>query len=245
MNASIKEIQLDPVAAYDCIAPDFARLSAQRQLYLDRIDQLVVSQIPTGSRSLLDVGAGDGTRAARIAQGSKLGTITLVEPSAGMRRNWPMETQGWAIRAEELHTKQGQFDVVTCLWNVLGHIAPAASRAEVLRQFARLLSPPGLIFIDVSHRYNARHYGVLATLLRAIGDYVLPNNRTGDVVAHWVVDGIRYATDGHVFTHSEFRALAQAAGLTIKKTFSVDYATGRIRESRFAGHLLYVLQRDV
>jgi hypothetical protein len=50
---------LDPVAAYDRVAPVYARLAKQRGAYLDAIDQLVVAEIPPGSRSLPDVGADD------------------------------------------------------------------------------------------------------------------------------------------------------------------------------------------
>ena len=150
--------------------------------------------------------------------------------------------QSWAMRAEDLHRQQAQFDVITCLWNVLGHILPFENRAEVLRQLARLLSPEGLLFIDVSHRYNARHYGALPTLFRLIRDAAFSSETTGDVTAHWDVNGVKYATNGHVFTDKEFRRLSQKAGLIIRKRFAVDYATGEVRRSKFSGHLLYVLQ---
>ncbi len=242
-NKTQNEIYLEPVAAYDRIAPEFARLSERRRSYLDRIDQLVISHIPPGSRTLLDVGAGDGIRAARIAQARGVEELTLLEPSAEMRRYWPAGIQGWAMRAEELHRQHAQFDVITCLWNVLGHIFPSRSRAELLRQFARLLAPKGLLFIDVNHRYNARHYGTAATLLRLVRDRVLSNESTGDVIAHWEVGGIKYATNGHVFTHGEFCRLLPTTGLTMVKRLIVDYATGEIRRSKFGGNLFYVLQR--
>ncbi|MGD0201871.1 MAG: methyltransferase domain-containing protein, partial [Bryobacteraceae bacterium] len=161
---------LDPVAAYDRIAPVFPRLAAERRAYLDAVDRLVVSGIPPGSRSLLDVGAGDGARVSRIARASGLRELTLLEPSAVMRSRCPPEARIWAMRAEDLGREQGRFDVITCLWNVLGHIFPTAARAEVLRQFARLVSSTGTIFIDVNHRYNARHYGTLPTALRFLRD---------------------------------------------------------------------------
>ena len=245
MSKVQNEIHLEPVAAYDRIAPEFARLSHRRRAYLDRIEQLVISHIPPGSRSLLDVGAGDGTRAMRIAQARGVEEITLLEPSEEMRRFWPVEVRGWAMRAEDLHRQQAQFDVITCLWNVLGHIFPSENRAEVLRQLARLLSRDGLLFIDVNHRYNARHYGTLPTLLRLIRDSVSFNEKTGDVIAHWNVSGIKYATNGHVFTHGEFRRLSQRAGLIIRRRLVVDYATGEVRRSKFGGNLLYVVQRAV
>jgi 2-polyprenyl-3-methyl-5-hydroxy-6-metoxy-1,4-benzoquinol methylase len=137
-------LMLDPVAAYDRIGPVFARIAEKRRSYLDSIDQLVISEIPPGSRSLLDVGAGDGGRARRIAQARDIAELVLVEPSVAMQGD-TSDTKLRTMRAEELRLVQGEFDVITCLWNVLGHIFPSASRLEVLRQFARLVSPQGRI----------------------------------------------------------------------------------------------------
>jgi hypothetical protein len=223
----LDRIFLEPVEAYDRIAPEFARLSDRRRAYLDRIDQIVVSEIPRGSRSLLDIGAGDGSRALRIAEAAGLKELAMLEPSGEVRGHW-----------------HGAFDVITCLWNVLGHIFPGGNRVEVLRHCARLLSPAGLMFIDVSHRYNARHYGILPTLLRILRDGIRPNDENGDVVASWDVNGARYATNGHVFTDGEFHRVAASAGLMVRKSFAVDYATGEIPRSKFGGHILYVLSRS-
>jgi 2-polyprenyl-3-methyl-5-hydroxy-6-metoxy-1,4-benzoquinol methylase len=233
---------LDPVAAYDRIAPVYARLADQRKAYLDAVDRVVVAEIPPGSRSLLDVGAGDGARARRIARAAGLQEVTLLEPSAAMRSQCPREAILWAVRAEELHRQQGSFDVITCLWNVLGHIFPSAARVEVLRQSARLSSPGGRIFIDMNHRYNARHYGAALTAMRFLRDRLSPRESNGDVTVTWNIEGHRCATTGHVFTHREFNALARAAGLDIEKRFAIDYASGRLRRRSCEGNLLYVLR---
>jgi 2-polyprenyl-3-methyl-5-hydroxy-6-metoxy-1,4-benzoquinol methylase len=225
---------LDPVAAYDRIAPSFARLSEERRAYLDAVERLVVSAIPTGSRSLLDIGAGDGVRALRIAQAAGLKEIVLLDPSAEMRKSWPAGVTAWALRAEDLHAQQGRCDAITCLWNVLGHIFPASARCEMLRQCARLLAPGGRIFIDVSNRYNARHYGWLPTAWRFL------RGASRDVVVTWKPEGV--STVGHVFTGREFAGLCRAAGVTIEQRFVVDYATGAVRHWSFEGHLLYVLR---
>jgi SAM-dependent methyltransferase len=233
---------MDPVAAYDRIAPVFARLAEQRKPYLDRIDRLILSAIPPGSHSLLDVGSGDGARARHIAQARGIAELVLLEPSRAMQGNSLADATIWTMRAEELHSIQAEFDLITCLWNVLGHIFPASARIEVLRQFARLLSPKGRIFIDVNHRYNARHYGSLQTAVRFLRDHVSWDEKNGDVVVTWDVDSEKCATRGHVFTNKEFRSLARAAGLHIEKTFIVDYATGELRRWGWQGNLLYVLR---
>ena len=45
----------DPVAAYDRIAPEYRALSERRNAYLRAVEQLIVSRIPAGTGSLLDV----------------------------------------------------------------------------------------------------------------------------------------------------------------------------------------------
>jgi len=235
---------LDPVAAYDRVAPVYARLAKQREAYLNAIDLLAVAEIPSGSRSLLDVGAGDGARAVRIATAVGCRDLILLEPSGAMRCHCPAQANIWDMRAEDLHRQQGSFDVITCLWNVLGHILPAAARAEVLRQFARLVSADGIVFLDLNHRYNARHYGALATAARFLRDRVSPGDRNGDVRVSWDIEGHRVSTTGHVFKHREFSALSTAAGLRIEQRFIVDYASGQLRQWSCEGNLLYVLSRS-
>lgn len=234
---------LDGIEAYNRIAPEFARISERRKHYLDRVDRIVMDAIPPGQRRLLDVGAGTGVRAARIAQHCGLSDVTLLEPSAAMRLHWPKDRHAWPIRAEDLHCKDGEFDVILCLWNVLGHIFPAESRVTVLRQFRRLLSPAGTVFLDVNHRYNVRHYGVLATIPRLLRDHLFPDVRNGDVIARWDLGEAHCATKGHVFTHQEFCALVKTAGLVIEKRFVVDYGNGQVRRFSFEGNLLYVLRQ--
>lgn len=242
----------DTVAAYDRLGPVFAKLAEQRRLYIDRVDELVISGISAESRSMLDVGAGDGTRSRKIATSTGISELVLVEPSVGMQgagldKAVNDVTAGATVtnrtmRAEGLHQLEGSFDVITCLWNVFGHVSSRTGRAEVLRQFTRLLSPRGRVFIDLSHRYNARHYGFFPTAARFLYDLLPGGENNGDVVVAWNVEGTRCTTAGHVFTDKEVRSLCRAAGLEIEKTFSIDYSTGQLRRWNFEGHLLYILR---
>ncbi len=234
-------MHLEPVAAYDCIAPEYPQICERRLAYLKSIERLILHQIPPASRSMLDVGSGDGRRAQRIAAAAGIKTLVLLEPSTAMRQHWPSGVRGLPIRAEDLDTVEETFDVITCLWNVLGHVSSETQRVHVLRQFARLLSPNGIVFIDVNHRYNMREYGFLKTVGRMALDYLLPNERNGDVIARWTVGEMIFATSGHVFTHREFIRLTRQAGLQIKKRISVDYRSGDVRRSAFGGNLLYCL----
>lgn len=233
---------LEPAAAYDRIAPEFARISERRRPYIESINELIVSSMPDDARSLLDVGAGLGTRASYIAKHRQVHEIVLLDPSERMRSQWPTNVQTWAMRAEDLHRQHGQFDVILCLWNVIGHIFPSSSRKELFRQFARLLAPQGRLFLDINHRYNARHYGVLPTVFRFIRDHVRPHEENGDVVISWDLSDVRCSTKGRVFTHAEICELVGASGLEIEQRFIVDYVTGKRCQAIFMGNLFYVLR---
>lgn len=248
---------LDPVSAYDRVAPFYREMAKPRQRYLERIEQLVIARVPRGSRSLLDVGAGDGTRTFIIAQGARLDDVVLLEPSSGMVRNCQRAAQIWAIRAEELgcapspsdpraagRPALGRFDVITCLWNVLGHIRPSPKRADVLGELSRMLSARGLLFIDVNHRYNIRSYGLFRTVSRYLWDRVSPDEANGDVTATWKFGSTQCSTFGHVFTDKEIGKLAAAAKLRIKERVAVDYEQGAVTRFGFQGSLLYVLDRS-
>ncbi len=124
-------------------------------------------------------------------------------------------------------------------WDI---VFPAAARIETLRQFARLLTPHGKAFVDVAHRYNARHYGVVPTAARFIHDLFAWREESGDVAVSWDFGGKRTTTRGHVFTHREMASMCRAAGLDIERKFVLDYATGQERRWDFEGHLLYVLK---
>lgn len=232
---------LDPVAAYDLIAPQFGRISALRRNYLARVEALIRAEIPNAARSLLDVGAGDGSRSMRIAKSRGISRLVLAEPSAAMRERMPDDAEKLPLRAEELEAVDDRFDVVLCLWNVLGHVVTPALREGAMRQFARLSRGGGTVFLDVSHRYNARHYGLAKTAGRYLKDLVLRDERTGDVVASWDAGGRECSTYGHVFTDSEVRRLAEQAGLEVRKRFAIDYASGEVQPSIYSGHLLYEL----
>jgi 2-polyprenyl-3-methyl-5-hydroxy-6-metoxy-1,4-benzoquinol methylase len=241
---------LDPVFAYDRVAPFFSEIAQRREKYLESINQLTVDRIPSGSKSLLDVGAGDGKRAMQIAQKAGLHDIVLLEPSAGMMKESETAARIWRIRVEDVELENLNsaerdcgFDVITCLWNVLGHIRPAKTRVQVLARLARLLSPEGVLFLDVNHRYNARSYGLLRTAGRFLYDRLWPAETNGDVTVNWKFGEVDCCTYGHVFSDREMRQLKSDANLIISERVVVDYDTGEIKRREWEGNLFYVLRR--
>lgn len=234
----------DPVAAYDRLAPGYASYSKRREGYLLSVERLIAARAH-GARSLLDLGAGDGKRGARIAAAAGIKEVVLLEPSAAMAGTPATSTELWRMRAEDLRPEQitQRFDAVTCLWNVLGHIS-ASERARVLRAAARLLTPAGRIFVDVNHRYDARSYGWIASSARWLQDAVTRDACTGDVTAVWNLgDGRSISAYGHVFTHREILGLVQSAGLEIDERLVVDYENGSLHDLPWLGNLFYIFRR--
>ncbi len=223
---------LDAIGAYDLVAPGYGELSARRRAYLDAVDGEILRRVPGGAESLIDVGAGDGRRALGIAARAGISQVVLAEPSAGMRGLIPAGSEVWTQRVEELAVER-RFDVVLCLWNVLGHV-PAGSRVAALRNLGRVSS--GLIFLDVVNRYNVAECGVAVVLRRWLA------GNDGDVLVKWRTGTGEVETLGHVFAASEMEEMFREAGLRVVERIVLNYGTGRRERWSLAGNFLYVVR---
>jgi len=236
----------DPVLAYDRLAKDYAELAKKRVHYLAGVEREVLSRVPRGSSSLLDIGAGDGSRTLRIASAARISRIVLAEPSGKMLSLAPNGATVWRDRAEDVGSQRSNetFDVIICLWNVLGHVRGESRRVQALSAVKNLLSEEGRFFLDVTHRYNLRSYGILPTAARLLHDFFVRGETNGDVAANWKIGNARIMTYGHVFTHNEVLGLATNSGLKLEERVVIDYETGDVRTRAFQGNLLYVFRQQ-
>jgi 2-polyprenyl-3-methyl-5-hydroxy-6-metoxy-1,4-benzoquinol methylase len=236
----------DPVLAYERLAKDYAELTKKRVHYFAGVEREVLSRVPTGSSSLLDIGAGDGSRTLRIASPARISRIVLVEPSERMLTQTPNGVTVWRDRAEDLGSRHSSetFDVITCLWNVLGHIQGESRRVQALSAIKNLLSEKGRFFLDVTHRYNIPSYGIFPTAARLLHDFFVPGETNGDVAANWKIGNARISTYGHVFTHNEVLGLGSNSGLKLEERVVIDYETGDVRTRALQGNLLYVFRQQ-
>lgn len=231
---------LEPIEAYNAFAPVYQAYSQTRWPYLIAVERIVAIHA-RGARSMLDVGAGDGTRSSRIAAELNLCEVVLVEPSAGMRARCAPDLEVLSCTAAEIPLEDRRFDVIICLWNVLGHMIDAEGIVASLMRFKSLLGSTGSIFLDVAHRYNAAAYGWPKTLLRIARDFLAPSKTNGDVIVRWrMLDG-QITTYGHAFTRKEMNSLFSRASLRVRRHWILDYASGVERSSPLLGHLLYQL----
>jgi 2-polyprenyl-3-methyl-5-hydroxy-6-metoxy-1,4-benzoquinol methylase len=232
--------------AYDLLSKHYRSYSQTRGAYLDTVDAVVIEHISDAATSLLDVGAGDGFRAWRIARARQIQRLTLAEPNHEMnilcRQHDGAEV--WNAEAENLPESGDSFDVITCLWNVLGHVRTSRKRLLALRKMRTLLHQDGLIFLDVNNRYNAESYGWARSFARGLYDLICPSETNGEVSFVWHVGGEQIQSIGHVFSPREVEALISQVGLRVRKRYVISYETGEQRRYFFLGQLLYVLEKS-
>lgn len=247
-RSSEDDAELQGGALYDALAPAYRDLSQRRRPYLDAIDRLITSRTRRGAMSMLDVGAGDGIRAARLASALDIRRLVLLEPSAKMaslcRAHAATASEVWCAPVEELAPTNVRFDVITCLWNVLGHVSNHARRASALSRMRALLAKDGQIFIDTTHRYNALAYGSLRTIARLVVDAVRPSERNGDIQLKWIVEGRAVRGRGHAFTQAEMSRLFAMAGMSVLDARFIDYRTGEARRHWWMGQLYFELNHE-
>jgi SAM-dependent methyltransferase len=230
---------------YNALAPYYRKYSREKAVYLEAIDQIVIRNIPANAHSLLDVGSGDGIRAAEIARQKNIKALVLSEPSSAMVDlcNKIPNCEVWHLSAEDLPKTDRRFDVITCLWNVLGHISNQEKRLIALKKMHDLINPEGVIFIDINNRYNAGSYG-WGEIIKRIGyDTIFPHNNKVDAVYELKIEDKIITGRGHLFTPQEITNLLQRAGLQIKHRYIVDYKTGKSMSFVLCGQLLFEIGR--
>jgi len=238
-------IGTDTIELYNSLAPHYREYSRTRSAYLEAVEKYIIHHIPHNATSLLDVGAGDGVRGMNIAIEKKIPRVVLSEPSMEMvaRCRQLQGAEVWSVSAEDLPVDRGTFDVVICLWNVLGHIESRVQRVEALRRMAGLLSAEGVLFVDVNNRHNAAQYGTLKILGRIVKDFLLPDEKRGDATFEWNVGNTKMISMGHLFTPREIEGLFIASGLKVRQRVTANYQDGTISKSVLKGQLLYTLTK--
>jgi len=231
----------DSARIYDAFAPYYRLYSGRRAAYLAGVDDLVCARFAGRVRSLLDFGAGDGVRGAALAR--RLGAERLVQADVSREMLRLCRALGAAAEVRDVSAPgweswPDRFDLVLCLWNVLGHVPTVEARVRTLAGLRALLAPGGAICFDVHHRHN-RAYGFARVLLRRVVDRLRPDPSRGDVRFDWVVGGRRLPAHGHLFTDAEVRAALAAAGLAPFDRWAVDYETGGASRDPGSGQLLY------
>ncbi len=235
---------VDTIKAYDAVAPIYAEYASKRKAYIQGVDSLVLSHLKSKS-SLMDVGSGDGLRLREILSQSQIKSAIAVEPSSEMAKRCRVNANVEVIESTIDKLNHGQlYDVITALWNVLGHV-PSELRIPSLQKMASSLTAQGIIMLDVNNRHNAPAYGHFKVLTRRLVDYFDFDEKRGDCYYDWQIGETKIPSYGHLFIHQEMLSLFQAASLNVQMCCAVNYENGVTSTSLTKGQLFYVLKKRI
>lgn len=232
---------------YDALASFYEGYRIRRRMYLEAVDKIIVGRCGNPVRSMLDVGCGDGRRTAHLASRLGVQSLVLLDQSEEMLKLARAAAPGavfWKTDICEpglIKSPGPDFELVTCLWNVLGHM-PGMRRLAALLRMKRVLASNGRLFLDVNNRYNVRAYGWRRVAGNVLCDWI--GGDSGDVVVSIPAGGRVLKTRSHVFTRREIRRLFQAAGFRVVNEWFIDYDTGQPHRTQWSGQLVYELVRD-
>lgn len=225
----------------------FGEYSSSKKEYLNSIDNIITNLHfkPTG---IVDLGAGDGRRSLKLAKALNVENIILVD-------NCP-EMFSEAIHTENIKKidddisdnnfylrMDKKFDLILCLWNVLGHIETEENRMSVIKNISKIITDDGVCFLDINNRYNVKQYGINNVLKNILSDIFLPNYKNGDFQFDFKKEFVNIRTKVHVFNPFEIDKYLKNNNLKIIDKKFIDYKTGRISSNIFSGQILYKIKK--
>lgn len=222
---------------YNTIAKTYSVQSNKRLSYLNAIDNFVIEKMKGHSDlNYLDIGSGDGRRALKIANNLKLSRLSLLDDSDGMLKLLDVKNVILHNISFSDFVTNEKFDLITCLWNVLGHFPSKQDRLEFFPKIEKLLSKNGILFFDVNNRYNISFYGFENVKNNLVNDW--SNNEDNG----WFSLGSENAAT-KVYVHNPFDIdeYLKATSLQIIDTLYVNYETGKLEKTFFEGQLFYVI----
>lgn len=150
------------IGHYSTMSALYPSLSLSRSNYNAAVDSRLVSLSGQLGPRWLDIGAGDGARALSLNHELKK-NLTVLEPSALLPKTFESSHPKIRVVRSQLEFADfdHEFDVVTMLWNVVGHLE---SLRSCLRQVAKWTAPSGLLFFDVNSPLNVRRFGLAPVL---------------------------------------------------------------------------------
>jgi len=224
---------------YDSIADSYGAQSKERLKYLNAIDDLIVEKLKSNSNiNYLDIGSGDGRRALKISNSLDVFTTTLLDDSEGMLKLLDDKNVMYEqLSIFDFETNE-KFDLITCLWNVIGHFPSKDYRLSFFNKIDKLLSERGILIFDVNNRYNISYYGIENVMRNLMNDQ-FNSNENG-----WFPLKSESA-ETKVYIHNPFdiKEYLNNTPLKLIDTIYVNYETGEIEKTFFEGQLLYIIGR--
>ena len=211
-----------------------------------RVHALVRRYGPRPARTLLDVGCGTGIHLRYLARWYDVTGLDASGPMLVVARR----------KLPDAHFVQGtmqsfrlprRFDVITCLFSVIGYARSETDLGRTLANFARHLAPGGIVLVEPwltprEYREGSVHLGTYGTEAHPIARMNTSELRAGRSVMdmHYLV-----AADGKVRHWVERHDLGLFSVRTMLRAFRSAGLTARHLPSRFSTHRgLYVAVKE-
>ena len=221
MNVSEKNLEVK--CFYESC--DLDQVRTKRSAYLNAVDNYIYANCK--SPFILDVGSGDGLRIRKIAERLNANVTTIDITNKSFVDCCELGFNAYQDDIENFCINRF-FDVITCLWSVLGYVNPVYS----LKNMKAMLAKDGVLFFDVNVRYNFAEYGTYNCLRNMLIDLFKCPSR-------FPIGGC----DVYLFDYWELDSILLNLGFKFKKVY-LNYSNGQ-KTNIFFGQLLYICTHDL
>lgn len=211
---------------YDKLQATYASLCDGKQNYLRAVNSYIVNDIKSSYDrpiSWIDIGCGDGKRTRTIYEAlEKVNIVDCVEESSVMAIAAKSNLMGIYRNiinkpTEYASLQKGEYDVATCLWNVIGH---AQDKYAFIDSIYECLKNNGVLFMDANNRFNVAEYGLFSVFRNIILSFLGISNGTFKLENNGV------STEVYIFEEQELRKILANAGFNQIETAYFNYRTG-------------------
>ncbi len=217
---------------YDALAKSYEVISLNRNEYLIAVDSFVTDAIKLAQpKTLLDIGSGDGKRILKLTENTDI-QVWALENSHEMYSILCKSIAKSRIFKTDIaciSELTENFDVITALWNVFGHIGVIDHTFDEIRG---KLKPGGIFIFDVNNPFNVAEYGLRSSFRNLWKSHVLRESLSFNLQR----DGV--TTDVHFRTLGYYKSKLHRAGFARIRVRYVNYNTGK-QTNRFRGQFYF------
>jgi hypothetical protein len=222
---------LSAVDQYSTMSELYPSLSLSRKEYNASVDSRLTSLAGGLGPRWLDIGSGDGVRALGLNRELQK-SLTVLEPSTLLPKTFESNHPDVRVIRSQLEfvDLNHEFDLVTMLWNVVGHLD---SLSTSLQRVAKWTAPSGLLFFDLNSPLNIRRFGLASVLNNLV--------QGGQTLSFpWPATD----SDSSVRFYRRRYLVSELARAGFQASFSyLDYDSGLPTKSGFTGSLIVVARK--